>query len=149
MTELTNMAKAWAEIDPPMKFRIVREDTREPLGDWGTNLQETMEYLERRPSWAPKYVCINERGQVIPALIGVWNAQGKIILVPWSEAPKYEGNEPWPASETEVEIDTRFEQASEAADRMSEEEIDDSTTTVTSDELLQMLIDRAEQKENQ
>ncbi len=113
--EVANMAKAWAEIDPPRRFRLIKEDTMEPLGDWGTNLQETMEYLERRPDWCPKYVCINERNDVIPAIVGVFNAQGKIIQVPWSEVPKYEGNEPWIDWETEEDKDARFEQAAEAA----------------------------------
>jgi hypothetical protein len=69
MTEPMNMAKAWADIDPPKKYRLVRADTMEPLGDWGTNLQETMEYLERRPDWAPKYVCVDENGRVIPSVV--------------------------------------------------------------------------------
>lgn len=147
MTELTN-AKAWADIDRPMRFRIIKETTKEPLSDWSTNLQEIMEHLEQRPDWAPREVCINERNEVIPSVVGVWDARGKIIQVPWSEVPLYEGNEPWIDPEEDAEdAEAKFEQAATAAE--TEEEIDDGSTTMSSAELLQLLIDRAEQKDNE
>lgn len=145
MTDLTNAKKAWDEIDPPMKFRLVRADTMEPLGDWTTDLQGGMEYLEQRPDDLPKYVYINERGEVMPDMAVVWNAQGKPIRVPWSQAPQYKGNEPAYLAYGDVLDEVDFEQAALAAES-GDEIIDDGSTEMSAAELVRLVLDRAAKK---